>query len=106
MGIAPPWRAVRKRSESFRHRAAAGSPQPVAPPPLRALAFAAHEWPKLATNGLDLSQGLPSKFDLSLEHADVPQCNRRDHKVVNVVLQATEGGLNPEHFQSPTQQYT
>jgi hypothetical protein len=41
-------------------------PDPAAPPPLQTLAFAAHERSQLATNDLDLSQGLPAKFDLGL----------------------------------------
>jgi hypothetical protein len=41
-------------------------PEPGAPPPLQTLFFAAHEGSQLATNDLDLSQGLPSKFDLGL----------------------------------------
>jgi hypothetical protein len=84
-----------------------GSPQPVAPPPpLQTLAFAAHERPQPATNGLDLSQGLSPKFDLGLKHANIPQRNGRNHKVVDVILQTTQGGLHPEHFQSPRKKTT
>jgi hypothetical protein len=78
-----------------------GSPQPVAPPPLQPLAFAAHERPQPATNDFDLSQGLSTKFDLGLKHANIPQRNGWNHKVVDVILQTTQGGLNPEHFQPP-----
>jgi hypothetical protein len=52
----------------------AGSPPSVEAPPLQTL-VAAPERSQLATNDLDLSQGLPSKFDLGLEHADIPQGN-------------------------------
>ena len=69
-----------------RQRGTTGSSPPVAAPPLQTHAVAAHKWPQLAANGLDLSQGLPSKFDLGFQHVDISQRDSRDHKVIDVIF--------------------
>jgi hypothetical protein len=68
---------------------------------MQARNFAAHERSQLATNDLDFPQGSPPKFDLRLEHADIPQCDGRNNKVINAILQTTQGGFDPNHFPSP-----
>jgi hypothetical protein len=106
MGVAPIRHSVRKRLKTERlankpSNAAGSPPPPVGPPPMQAGDFAAHERSQLATNNLDFPQGLPSKFDLRLEHADIPPCDGRDHKVIDAILQTTQGGFDPHHFLSP-----
>ena len=76
-------------------------PPAIAVPPLQTPAFAAHERSQLAANNRDFFQRLPPKFDLGLEHTDVSQRDGRDDKVINVILQTTQGGFYPEHFRSP-----
>jgi hypothetical protein len=67
-------------------------------PSMQASNFAAHERSQLATNDLDFSQGLPSKFDLRLDHADIPQRDGRNNKVINAILQTTQRRFDPNHF--------
>jgi hypothetical protein len=65
---------------------------------MQASNFAAHERSQLATNDLNFPQGLPSKFNLRLDHADIPQCDGRNNKVINAILQTTQGRFDPNHF--------
>jgi hypothetical protein len=65
---------------------------------MQASNFATHERSQLATNDLDFAQGLPSKFDLRLDRTDISQCDGRNNKVINAILQTTQGGFDPNHF--------
>src|SRR5262245_47706999 len=69
-----PW--SRELAPNRQQRATSGGPRldaspPGAPSPLQTSGFVAPERSQLATDDVDLSQSLPSKFDLSLEHVDI-----------------------------------
>jgi hypothetical protein len=68
---------------------------------MQACNFAAPDRSQLETNDFDFPQRLPSKFDLRLEQADIPPRNGRNNKVIDAVLQTTQGRFNPDHFWSP-----
>ena len=77
------------------------SPAPVSQPAAQPLVLATHERLQPATNDFDVPQSAPSKFDLGLESANVPQRRGRDDKALDAILETAERRPNKIHFHSP-----
>jgi hypothetical protein len=73
---------------------------PVSQPAAQPLGLATKERPQPATNNLDVPQRAPSKFDLGLEKANIPQRSGRDDKAINGIPKTAERRSNEIHFRN------
>jgi hypothetical protein len=79
---------------------------PVSQPAAHPLGLATKERPQPATNNLDVPQSAPSKFDLGLEKANIPQRGGRGDKAIDGIPKTAERRSYEIHFRSPLRSKT